>query len=378
MRQSKRKQKNKASTFARPARYCKQTITQTTYNIQLISSTVVVLSQTHNHKNTHPTKKIKIKMPSKKKKKPAKSGSRANDIPTDITTSTPNMGGTMHVRDSIKNHTTISAMKNTSNTLVQHADFLQDKFTTEKDPARKLQILKNGLLQAGTKIDVLSVDANYSYTHNDVLYGDGDQSKITLDLPRIRHYEWFRNLDATQCAHYEPFSFQTSTRNGNNPNPFLAACLAGKPTEVENLIKKTKFGSKERNHLLDGREAFFRRSALLMVAKSRNVMKDRVGTIRILLKYGARPDARDVCGNHVLHYLANAYAVSSMFNLFGSQQSDFALISMQFLTDVIPLFLSSISVSASSRMKTSPARKPSKLQTIASMQHGVRNTLERR
>jgi len=28
--------------------------------------------------------------------------------------------------------------------------------------------------------------------------------------------------------------------------------------------------------------------------------------VRILLKYGARPDARDVCGNNVLHYLANA------------------------------------------------------------------------
>ena len=239
-------------------------------------------------------------MPSKKnKKKSVKSHagivtSRTNGIPKDIITSAP----------LIDNNKTSNSKINDSK-----ADDLLRAFTTEKDPARKLQILKNALLQSGTKINVLTVNAvSYKYSHNDVLYGDGDQSKITLDLPRFNYFDWFRNLDDTQSAHFEPFSFQTSTQTSaarNNNNPFLTACLAGNPTDVENLIKKTKFGSKERSHLLNGRDAFFRRSALLMVAKSRKVMKDRVGTIRILLKYGARPDARDICGNHILHYLAN-------------------------------------------------------------------------
>jgi len=75
--------------------------------------------------------------------------------------------------------------------ITQNATSLLIDFTTEIDHARKLQILKNGLLQSGTKNDVLSVDAvSYNYTHNDVLYGDGDQSQIILDLPRLNNFEW--------------------------------------------------------------------------------------------------------------------------------------------------------------------------------------------
>lgn len=44
-------------------------------------------------------------------------------------------------------------------------------------------------------------------------------------------------------------------------------------------------------------------------------MHDRVSTIKILLKHGARPNARDICGkNHMLHF-GGKFTKSTKFKL---------------------------------------------------------------
>jgi ankyrin repeat protein len=137
-------------------------------------------------------------------------------------------------------------------------------------------------------------------------FDDGDQSKIILDLPHFSKYNWFEKVNNCIGARNATKLFTSNLSS----HPLLRSCESGDIDAVEKLVLKAEIGSKERTRLLEGRDNSFRCPALLLMARAENGMgnENTVNIVRVLLQYGARPDARDICGNNVLHYLAKVSA----------------------------------------------------------------------
>jgi hypothetical protein len=134
-------------------------------------------------------------------------------------------------------------------------------------------------------------------------YGDGDQTPIVGEPQAQVHREMW-NIGGDVASHlYDP----------RYMSDFIMHCIQGKTQTVESILKKSSV--EERRKLMEKRETGFRMSAILFViaiskhplilelATGRRMADmDFIGVSKVLLKYGARPDVRDVSGKTVAHY----------------------------------------------------------------------------
>jgi ankyrin repeat protein len=171
-----------------------------------------------------------------------------------------------------------------------------EMFQNAPDDAKRRDIFLRAVSLTGTDVS----------KNNDNPFDDGDQSKIILDLPHLSKYNWFEKVNNCIGARNATTLFTANLSS----HPLLRSCQSGDIDAVEKQVLEAKVGSKERTRLLEGRDNSFRCSALLLMARAENGMGNgnTVKIIRLLLRYGARPDARDICGNNVLHYLAKVSA----------------------------------------------------------------------
>jgi hypothetical protein len=167
---------------------------------------------------------------------------------------------------------------------------------------RKSAQIRDSLRRHGTNVDQNDLDPT----------GDGDQSEIHLSHEGKQVY---RNLFA------EGGDFHEYAECGGL-STFASACITGNVANVEALLKQASGADSSKPsqaliRLLETRETSMRVSPLLMIVSlGKNVgLSDKEGLARgqvavaaILLKYGARPDAKDVCGKTVCHYGAGQMA----------------------------------------------------------------------
>lgn len=162
-----------------------------------------------------------------------------------------------------------------------------------------------------------------SGTNNEInsreLYGDGDQSLVTDGGERARQI--LRKL-FMQGGDLGPHLINQGF------SPFAIACGLGNPRTVENFIKGTKEGSKERTQLLERRETGLRLSPLLLtialskgkpyvcsITGAREADMNHVSVIKILLRNGARPDCKELAGKSAVHYGAGSHATSDTLKM---------------------------------------------------------------
>jgi ankyrin repeat protein len=169
-------------------------------------------------------------------------------------------------------------------------------FQNAPDDAKRRDVFLRAVSLTGTDVS----------KNNDNPFDDGDQSKIILDLPHFSKYNWFEKVNNCIVAHNATKLFTANLSS----HPLLRSCQSGNIDAVEKRVLEAAIGSKERTRLLEGRDNSFRCPALLLMARAENGMGNgnTVNIVRVLLQYGARPDARDICGNNVLHYLAKVSA----------------------------------------------------------------------
>ena len=165
--------------------------------------------------------------------------------------------------------------------------FMCLKFATSTQQSS--EIIRKLLEKAGT--DCRANDADP--------YGDGDQSLVQQGEAQA---QILRNLfsDGGDLEHWMRYSPSLLS-------PFLWMCINGDCKAVENVLKTTP--RKERTQLLEQRVTAMRFTPLLLtIAMSKHPQTvnrysgrcvsqmDHVGVVRILLQYGARPNAREVTG----------------------------------------------------------------------------------
>lgn len=144
--------------------------------------------------------------------------------------------------------------------------------------------------------------------NDDDPFGDGDQSP--LRGRSSREQQIYRDLFA------EGGDFEASMLAGDVPG-FPFGCVVGKVDLVKQYLEKETTDdphpSKGLIELLEKRQTAMRMSPLLLlVAIGKNVPAadsfDQIEVAKLLLQYGARPDAKDVCGKTVCHYGAGCMA----------------------------------------------------------------------
>jgi hypothetical protein len=147
-------------------------------------------------------------------------------------------------------------------------------------------------------------------------YGDGDQSNIST-----LNSQFYRELFSAggDINHLADLGLQPLSEFAKN-------CISGHVKEVKRALERAKEQSSpeslSENHppdalqrLLEKRETSLRLSPLLMIvsmgknvhlehdeAANRIVVENQVAVAKLLLEYGARPNAKDVCGKTVCHY----------------------------------------------------------------------------
>ena len=146
-------------------------------------------------------------------------------------------------------------------------------------------------------------------------YGNGDQSgcgEIGLKGDSTRQilrslFSQGGDLDSYLC--YDGFS------------TFALACGTGNISVVKKMLEETNFGSEERMHLLERRETGMRFAPLCLtvaLCKSKPHVSMRLKTpvsqmnhmavFKLLLRYGATPDCKELTGKTIIHYAAGSYA----------------------------------------------------------------------
>jgi ankyrin repeat protein len=214
----------------------------------------------------------------------------------------------------------------------EHAQELLGKFVeifqNAPDDAKRRDIFLRAVSLTGTDVS----------KNNDNPFDIGDQSKIILDLPHFSKYNWFEKVNNCIGARNATKLFTANLSS----HPLLRSCNSGDTDAVEKLVLKAEVGSKECTRLLEGRDNPFRCTVLLLMARAENGMGNgnTVNIVRLLLQYGARPDARDICGNNVLHYLAKVSAGLVM-------RQSIRLSNDVLLTLFVPLFFQSVDSSDS-------------------------------
>ena len=142
-------------------------------------------------------------------------------------------------------------------------------------------------------------------------YEDGDQ-RIVSSEPKAQILRELFSMggDIEHCLN-----------DRNTFSNFAWSCIQGDVAAVEQAICKTIRGTKERHELLERRATSMRLPPLLLtLALSKHPhqvqryagtpvnKQNHVGVFNVLLRYGARPDSRDVTGKTVIHYGAGSWA----------------------------------------------------------------------
>ena len=200
--------------------------------------------------------------------------------------------------------------------------FNKNQGLEEKEAKELYQKLTQGALsridEAKAIIRKLTVLSGTDVNINDSdPYGDGDQRDVLKESKR----QILRNLfsdggDLESCLVFRGLS------------PFGYACAQGNKQMVLNMIKATKEWSNERMQLLEKRETSLRLSPLLITiafskAKSTvcyhtgvsEINMDHVGVVEALLRYGARPDVKELSGRTVIHYAAGCMATTETLKM---------------------------------------------------------------
>lgn len=172
--------------------------------------------------------------------------------------------------------------------------------------------IKSQLSRFGTNVELNESDP----------YGDGDQSRI----PASSNREFYRELFATggDLNHIADLNMEPLSM-------FAQACMTGMHSKVQEMLEElagesqdlTERPSPELVQLLERRETSLRLTPLLMIVSmgknlsidnSSSLERNQVKVVELLLRYGARPDARDVCGKTVCHYGMGAMATRMTMN----------------------------------------------------------------
>jgi len=166
---------------------------------------------------------------------------------------------------------------------------------------KQKQEIRRTLVTIGTDCDMNDRDP----------FGDGDQSHITSLKKRDTAREVY-SIGGDIHGHGENNAF----------SKFAFDCIFGQVEavnamilQVVNSVPKPWSRSNYVNALLEKRETSMRLSPLLLIVSAgKNAVgvaqKNLVEIAHLLLKYGARPDAKDVLGKTVCHYGAGAFATS--------------------------------------------------------------------
>jgi hypothetical protein len=153
------------------------------------------------------------------------------------------------------------------------------------------------------------------------LLGDGDQSEVR----RPEYQQFYRDIfseggDLTEC-----FSAGVVSQ-------FAASCVGGDVARVQAMLAQAadrrpdQQPSEELLRLLETRETSMRLTPLLLIVSAgKNVLghssdnnenspfrQSQIKVAELLLSYGARPDAKDVCGKTVCHYGAGFMAIKNI------------------------------------------------------------------
>lgn len=145
-------------------------------------------------------------------------------------------------------------------------------------------------------------------------YGDGDQSRIAA--ADCCDHQFYRDMFAEGGDIHQIMDVQLGPLS-----VFAKQCIGGQADLVRVTLErlagkdqdKTEEPSRELIQLLEKRETALRLSPLLMVVSIGKNWSAAFGSrheevAELLLQYGARPDARDVCGKTVCHYGMGAMA----------------------------------------------------------------------
>lgn len=153
--------------------------------------------------------------------------------------------------------------------------------------------------------------------------GDGDQTQLGL-----------RAIDAHKDLFDASSQDVLEDLSGNGASQFAMLCTLGETVQVEAFLKSASNVAKGQDpskppeatvRLLETRETSKRLSPLVLIALSareihpesfptnqiENATKDLLAVAALLLLYGARPDAKDICGKTVCHYGAGTTATTA-------------------------------------------------------------------
>lgn len=180
--------------------------------------------------------------------------------------------------------------------------------------AREVEFQQDALLrmslpevQAYLRSQLSSHGTNVTMNDEDP-YGDGDQSPVAS-----HHAQFYRDMYASggDINHHADIELRMISN-------FAKLCLMGDVDRVEQALQAASVGYKEGpppaalTELLEKRETSQRLSPLLMLVSigknlqvasvSVRLAAVQVEVAKVLLRYGARPDARDFAGKTVCHY----------------------------------------------------------------------------
>lgn len=206
-----------------------------------------------------------------------------------------------------------SLREKVAESLAEHRDQVlaegmeQVNMNADKPLSRLARQIREGLRRNGTNVAQNDLDP----------LGDGDQSVIQGRRQRQHHRDLFATGgDLHNCVHPT-----------NTLSDFATAVLTGNFRTVEQMLKATDAATEDGTpspqlvRLLESRETSMRLSPILIVVSmgknldlpgagsGASFMNDmHVKVAKLLLMYGARPDAKDVVGKTVFHYGAGAFA----------------------------------------------------------------------
>ena len=165
-------------------------------------------------------------------------------------------------------------------------------------------------------------------------YGDGDHSLVGVgrhhnpsDMQAVMRGEPKRQvLRELFALGGDLESYMLRTRGGFTD--FGLMCCLGNARGVERALKETEAGSDERMHLLERRETGCRLPPLLLtvafskhkgqICRHHGVREEDtqyLKTVKVLLKYGARPDCRELNGKTFVHYGAGSHALNETLEM---------------------------------------------------------------
>jgi hypothetical protein len=157
--------------------------------------------------------------------------------------------------------------------------------------------IRQGLLEHGTDVDRNDADP----------MGDGDQSPIVFTKHKkgdqLHRQQFYRDLFATGGD-------LVTIGDKGMLSPFALSCIFGNYAKVKKMLEKAASTHPEEPspdliRLLETRESSMRLSPIMLIIAMGKIMAShdpkaleagQLKVVKLLLKYGARPDAKDVCG----------------------------------------------------------------------------------